>query len=199
MARRTLLLIASILTAALGTALIWLYVQGADKRAQQTATLQPALFLSKELNAGAPVAGAVITRQVSPEVAATAYTDQSQIQGLKLKKDAAAGQLLVKGMLDANAAGTGRFPSGGAVALSFNQPNLVPADLGVGDIVDVYAMTAGGKVELRVKDIQVRTIGIVASGATPPTPGAANGGAKWPGMAKLSARGPANWMVLMSW
>ena len=34
MGRRTLLLIASILVAALGTALIWLYVQGADTRAQ---------------------------------------------------------------------------------------------------------------------------------------------------------------------
>jgi pilus assembly protein CpaB len=33
MGRRTLLLIASILVAALGTALIWLYVQGADNRA----------------------------------------------------------------------------------------------------------------------------------------------------------------------
>ena len=31
MGRRTLLLIASILVAALGTALIWLYVQGADE------------------------------------------------------------------------------------------------------------------------------------------------------------------------
>jgi pilus assembly protein CpaB len=34
MGRRTLLLIASILVAALGTALIWLYVQGAESRAQ---------------------------------------------------------------------------------------------------------------------------------------------------------------------
>jgi len=35
MERRTLLLIASTLVAALGTALIWLYVQGADQRAQE--------------------------------------------------------------------------------------------------------------------------------------------------------------------
>lgn len=34
MGRRTLLLIAALLVAALGTALIWLYVQGADKRAR---------------------------------------------------------------------------------------------------------------------------------------------------------------------
>ena len=39
MARRTLLIIASILLAALGTALIWLYVQGADNRA--SAAQQP--------------------------------------------------------------------------------------------------------------------------------------------------------------
>ena len=38
MGRRTLLLIASILVAALGTALIWLYVQGADSRAEATTT-----------------------------------------------------------------------------------------------------------------------------------------------------------------
>jgi pilus assembly protein CpaB len=34
MGRRTLLLIASLLVAALGTALVWLYVQGADRRAE---------------------------------------------------------------------------------------------------------------------------------------------------------------------
>ena len=38
MGRRTLLLIASILVAALGTALIWLYVQGADTRAEASTT-----------------------------------------------------------------------------------------------------------------------------------------------------------------
>ena len=52
MARRTLLIIASILLAALGTALIWLYVQGAENRAQQNADLVPALFLTQNVPAG---------------------------------------------------------------------------------------------------------------------------------------------------
>ena len=49
MARRTLLIIASILLAALGTALIWLYVQGAENRAQQNPELVPALFLTQNV------------------------------------------------------------------------------------------------------------------------------------------------------
>ena len=47
MGRRTLLLIASILIAAVGTALIGLYVRGADNRAQQTEGMVSALVATE--------------------------------------------------------------------------------------------------------------------------------------------------------
>ncbi len=192
MARRTLLLIASILTAALGTALIWLYVQGADTRAQASADLVPALFLTGDLKAGQPVGAAVVVKRVPPDVAAGAHTDVALVQGLKLSADARAGQVLLKNMLSADATGGPRFPKGGAVALTFSQPNLVPADLRVDDTVDVLAFAADGKVETVVKDIKVRTIGTnVASGSTAPAPAAPNGAANGAGQAPIAGGGIA--------
>ncbi len=194
MARRTLLLIASILTAALGTALIWLYVQGADTRAQVTADLVPALFLTGDLKAGQPVGAALVVKRVPRDVAAGAYTDTdlAAVQGLKLSADARAGQVLLKNMVSANATGGKRFPKGGAVALAFSQPNLVPADLRVDDTVDVLAFAADGKVETVVKDIKVRTIGTnVASGSTAPAPAAPNGAANGAGQAPIAGGGIA--------
>ncbi len=190
MARRTLLLIASILTAALGTALIWLYVQGADTRAQVTAELVPALFLTGDLKAGQPVGAAVVVKRVPPDVAAGAHTDVALVQGLKLSADARAGQVLLKNMLSADATGGPRFPKGGAVALTFSQPNLVPADLRVGDIVDVLALGANGTVTTAVPDIRVRTIGTVASGGAP-APAGPNGAANGAGQAPVAGGGIA--------
>jgi pilus assembly protein CpaB len=186
------LLIASILTAALGTALIWLYVQGADTRAQASADLVPALFLTGDLKAGQPVGAAVVVKRVPPDVAAGAYTELAAVQGLKLSADARAGQVLLKNMVSANATGGKRFPKGGAVALAFSQPNLVPADLRVDDTVDVLAFAADGKVETVVKDIKVRTIGTnVASGSTAPAPAAPNGAANGAGQAPIAGGGIA--------
>lgn len=164
MARRTLLLIASILTAALGTALIWLYVQGAENRGIQNASLVPALFLSKDVGAGQPLDGAVAVKQVTAEVAGPALTDLSQVRGQTLAQPAGSGQLLLRSMLSTGAGGGGRFPNGGAVALTINDPNRVPADLKPGDTVDVYGISAKDGVREVVLNIRVRTIGQVASG-----------------------------------
>jgi pilus assembly protein CpaB len=54
MGRRTLLLIASILVAALGTALIWLYVQGADSRAQAGEARVKLMVAATEVRPGTP-------------------------------------------------------------------------------------------------------------------------------------------------
>ena len=56
MGRRTLLLIASILVAALGTALIWLYVQGADTRAVSGETEVPVYVATRNVSMGQPSA-----------------------------------------------------------------------------------------------------------------------------------------------
>jgi pilus assembly protein CpaB len=158
MGRRTLLLIASILVAALGTALIWLYVQGADNRERQAARLVSVLFLAQNASAGTDAGSLVLVpKDVSEAAALGAVTSRAGLTGLKLNTSAVNGQILLRSMLGTQNA---RFPRGGAVALSITDPNRVPADLQPGDLVDVYAY--GGRLSglTRIATrIQVRTLG----------------------------------------
>src|SRR3954471_1943955 len=98
MGRRTLLLIASILVAALGTALIWLYVQGADTRAVSSETDVPVYVATRTVNAGGSVDGtlAVVSHVPQSMVASfggalvrnksqlTGYAKSDILQGLPL-------------------------------------------------------------------------------------------------------------------
>lgn len=59
MGRRTLLLIASILVAAVGTALIFLYVRGADQRANEATELVNVVVAKKDIPQGTTVTDAV--------------------------------------------------------------------------------------------------------------------------------------------
>lgn len=157
MGRRTLLLIASILVAALGTALVWLYVQGADTRAQQGADLVPVLFLNGSAQAGDDATKlALISRRVPADVAAGAVRSPAELAGQRLTTPAVPGQILLTRMLSTNQ--TGRFPKGGAVAISISEPDRVPADLRNGDVVDVYALGQRGAV-LVAPCVTVRSVG----------------------------------------
>jgi len=73
MGRRTLLLIASILVAALGTALIWLYVQGADTRAVSSENQVSVYVATQPLTAG---------QQVGPQIAGVKQFPQSAVAAL---------------------------------------------------------------------------------------------------------------------
>ena len=86
MGRRTLLLIAAILIAAIGTALVWLYVQGADSRAvagQQPVTVW---VTTRDIPAGTPanaVFASYASRQLVPAaVAHAAITDPATAAGV---------------------------------------------------------------------------------------------------------------------
>ena len=86
MGRRTLLLIASILVAALGTALIWLYVQGADTRAEASTAQVEVLVATTPASAGAPAKDVRWARQPVPQSLVTtlgnkAITNPSQLTG----------------------------------------------------------------------------------------------------------------------
>src|SRR3954470_4074122 len=166
MGRRTLLLIASILVAALGTALIWLYVQGATNRAQEAANLVSVLFLAKDAQEGTDAGSlALVSKQVSAAAAQGAVANQAGLSGLELNTSAVSGQILLKSMLGTQNA---RFPRGGAVALTITDPNRVPADLQPGDVVDVYAYGGRlGEAKLIVPAVRVRTVGpLHAAGGT---------------------------------
>jgi pilus assembly protein CpaB len=166
------LLIASILTAALGTALIWLYVQGADARAQQTANLVPALFLRQSVEGGKPVNSTdVVAKQVTPAAAEGALTDLSQVTGKTLTQSLPPNTLLQPWMFSSQ--GGGRLEKGlGAVSISINDPDRVPADLRPGDTVAVYSV-GGSKLQLEVPEIKVRSIGSALVPAPASAPGAA--------------------------
>ncbi len=99
MGRRTLLLIASILVAALGTALIWLYVQGADTRAQADTSLVQVWVASKAASPGGTVADvAPVPQQVPQPLAADAVTNPGQLGSQQLINGVTTGQILLRSM-----------------------------------------------------------------------------------------------------
>jgi pilus assembly protein CpaB len=171
-ARRTLLIIASILLAALGTALIWLYVQGAENRAEQNAQLVPAFFFAKDVRAGQSPVNALTVQSVPPAVAANAVTSAQELGTQKLTVDAKAGEVLLKSMLSASGANAGNFPAGGVASLTITDPNRVPAELSAGDVVDVFRLGKDGA-QVLLQNITVRSVGPAGQGAT----GTAIGGA----------------------
>ena len=160
MARRTLLLIASILVAALGTALIWLYVQGADSRAQDGQALVTVYQLSGAVPAGTSaqeVLGRSTPRKVPVALVTGVVTAPQQIQGKVLTYQGVQGQILSPGMFsDAAASGAGQ--RGAAVAITITDPHRVPALLKPGDRVAVYSIEARS-VRLVDKNARVATIG----------------------------------------
>jgi pilus assembly protein CpaB len=163
MGRRTLLLIASILVAALGTSLVWLYVQGAESRAQQGQGLVPVLTFSGQALAGtrAENLGRVVTQKHVPaDVAAGAVTSLDQVKGQQLVDTAVPGQLLLTGMFSAGTA-SGIQNGRAFVSISIAEPDRAPALLKVGDDVAVYVRGTGaaGSTALVVPRVRVLTLG----------------------------------------
>jgi pilus assembly protein CpaB len=101
MGRRTLLLIASILVAALGTALIWLYVQGADTRAEASTTSVQIPVAAELVQPGVPAKNVRTTMKAYPQALVdslgpgvirnastiTGYTQTKILPGLPLMND----------------------------------------------------------------------------------------------------------------
>src|SRR5690349_8673005 len=105
MGRRTLLLLASILVAATGTALLWVYVRSADDRAQQTwgekvTVLQATAAI--DLGAGAEAVRAAsrpvdVPRALAPE---RSIGDWQQLLGRTATVPILPGELLQLGQFD---------------------------------------------------------------------------------------------------
>jgi pilus assembly protein CpaB len=175
MGRRTLLLIASILVAALGTALVWLYVQGADARAQEGQALVTAYVLTTKVPAGTTaddVFRAAAPKKLPAGVAANALTSPQQVAGRVLIDPASTGQILVASLFG-TATSSGATAGRGIITISISDPHRVPAQLTPGSHVAVYAL--GGKDGLRMvsDDIKVISIGSTkqtASGGTSAVP-----------------------------
>lgn len=159
MARRTLLLIASILTAALGTALIWLYVQGAENRVANDTKPVSVLVFTGEAPAGTAANNLPVVLTPVPETLARgAVASLNDVRTLQLTDRAVAGQLLLKGMLGTTTS-SGLAPGRGAFSLSISDPDRVPAQLHVGHTVSIYAVKGTGKGRIVVDKIPVLSIG----------------------------------------
>lgn len=102
MGRRTILLIAAILVAATGTALVFLYARGADQRALGDQKLVPVLVATKDVAAGTSVAAAVSAgsfekRQIaSNSVVPQALADTKSIAGLTFLTAMVPGEQLLR-------------------------------------------------------------------------------------------------------
>jgi len=161
--RRTLLVIASALVAALGTALVWLYVQGADARAQSAAQasvdLRPVQVLSTDADAG--TAGSslkTVTSRVPPDLASGALAP-GQVPVGRLVNGAVTGTILRQTMLTTNA--VSEVAKGKqAASITIAAPQRVPALLKKGDDVAVYSYGAGDPTpRLELDHATVRDVG----------------------------------------
>lgn len=155
-----MLLIVATLLAALGTALIWLYVQGADSRARDANQLYPAYFIGVDAPAGTPVSELQITRRlVSADVSRSAVGNLDEVTGKRLADRAVAGQLMLSKMFTTGP-GTGLPPKRAFVALSVPDARRVPALLRPGQEVAVYSLPLDrGRARLVVPRARVISVG----------------------------------------
>ena len=179
MGRRTLLLIASILIAAVGTGLVAVYVRGADTRAREGTTQVTVYFAAKlipvgtkgsALNGGDSLQPRTVALNSvpgdavsSPEQVANEVTAVPIVQGAPLQKS----MFSTSGISPASQSA----PSPGRIGASFEltDPQRVANMLQPGMMVTVYNVPKDGKVGVAVPRVKVLQIGTeqVGSSASP--------------------------------
>lgn len=170
MGRRTLLVIASVLVAAVGTALIWVYVQGADARARRNWQEPVTVYVATEtIEAGA--ARSVVTRRTEPRAIprllapADRLTTLDAIGSRATTVPVLAGQYLIEGQFAAGNA-VSAVPDGRmGLTVQMDDPNRVASLLRPDSHVAVYtvARNSGGRVEAQNLLPDVRVIGVGAT------------------------------------
>lgn len=169
MGRRTLLVIASVLVAAAGTAMIWLYVQGADARARgRWQSLVTVLVATENIPVGA--GKDVVAQRTRPVEAPRSFVPQRPITTLATigtrttTMPVLVGQYLVEGQFSSGNLASGVPDGRMGVAFSLDDPNRVASLLRPGSDVAVYTVTTdkGGR---HVKNLLPR-VRVLAVGAT---------------------------------
>lgn len=150
MGRRTLLLIASILIAAVGTALIGLYVRGADNRAQQTEGMVSALVATQNITVGTKLETAVRSMRVASVpgrmandggyLNPNAFANIQKAQKNKVVTEQIyAEQVVLDSMFgDAGAAANTEIQNGFGVSVELTDPGRAAGLLAPGSHVKVY-------------------------------------------------------------
>jgi pilus assembly protein CpaB len=174
MGRRTLLLITSILIAAVGTALVAIYVRGADERAEADADLVEVLVATKRVNAGTPARAAVESlsfetdRVLKRERVSGVITSNEQL--VESAGDSVAvgpilpGQIIQAAMFGETAVATGTGLQAGEmrIAVQLNDPNRSAGFLQEGSLVAVFFTSGDGpnqQTNLLVPKVRVLNIG----------------------------------------
>lgn len=167
MGRRTLLLLASILVAAAGTALIWVYVQNADTRAQQAEQLVPVLVATGRVeigNSASQIGGEIATRSI-PESMVTTDNVRSvtDILGRSATVTILPGELLLKSQFNAVGPVSGVAAGKMAVGVMVQDPNRVAGLLHPGMNVAIYYVdpSAGrnGSAKILLPNVPVLAVG----------------------------------------
>jgi pilus assembly protein CpaB len=180
MGRRTLLLIASILVAALGTALIWLYVQGADTRAVASETQVPVYVATRNVAVGQPLDRTVaVVKQLPQSLVAPLggelVRSPSQLQGYA-KTDITAGLPLLASQISnaqpAPAPAVALDPNKIALQMSLPDPQRLAGLLQPGSLIRIYVSQKSGSSPAQAKTL-LDTVKVLASGPVAQPSGAA--------------------------
>jgi pilus assembly protein CpaB len=189
MGRRTLLLIASILVAALGTALIWLYVQGADTRAVSGETEVPVYVATRNVSMGQPLDRSVAIVKQLPQslvssLGAPPVRSPAELQGFA-KSDITQGLPLLTSQISAQqtapAPAVPLDPNKIAIQMSLPDPQRLAGLLQPGSLIRIYVSEKSGSAAPQAK-VLLRSVKVLASGpvtqptgTTGTTPSAPNG------------------------
>ena len=180
MGRRTILIVSAVLLAAFGTLLVYLYVRGADHRADAGRTTQNVLVATTTIPAGttggqAEQAGSYTTKAIaSDSVADGALTSIDPVKDQVVLATVFPGQQLVRAAFGELQGTTAiPLPSGSmALSLQLGDPQRVAGFLGTGSEVAIFATiptpsgTAGSgggatQTTLLIKKVPVITVGNV--------------------------------------
>jgi pilus assembly protein CpaB len=172
MGRRTLMILASILIAATGTALIWVYVQNAEARArsdwQDTVTVLQATA-TIDAGAGPDVVRAATRRVPVPRalVPSRPVSDARQLVGHTAVVGILAGQLLQANQFDAEGSSSGIEDGYMAVTVNLPDPNRVAGLLHPDQEVTVYLVKVGeGKDDSTMTQVLLPRVRVLAVGNT---------------------------------
>lgn len=192
MGRRTLLLITSILIAAVGTALVAIYVRGANERAEAGAELVTVLVAKQRVAEGTPVRAAleqqlfVPDRVLQRERLTDAFTSPTQLQSIASNGDVALGQILPGQVVQAAMFGNANAVTAAGLsgeqmrlAVQLNDPNRSAGFLQSGSEVAVFFTAGEGSnqsTSLLLGSVRVLSVGATVSAPARRTTGEAADG-----------------------
>ncbi len=170
MGRRTLLLIASLVIAAVGTVMIFLYLRGAEQSAVNRESPVQVLIAAKRINAGTPVAKAVaagafaLTHRPRSAIEPDALADLRAVQNQVAIGPILPGQQIVLGQFGDAAKSLSQVavPAGRmSVSIQLTDPGRVAGLIALGSQVTVFVtLTTGGGEGTGVLLPKVEVVGI---------------------------------------